>query len=139
MEEKEQNVKDLLKEELVNEIQAISSMEAGSEEQQRAVDNFSILYKLNLDQEKIDNDLDQREKQRDFEYAKEEQRIDEDRERKAEEKKNKYIQWGIDIASLVLPLSLYTKWLSKGFKFEQTGTFTSTTFRDLLKHIKPRR
>lgn len=139
MEEKEQNVKDLLKEELVNEIQAISSMETGSEEQQRAVDNFNILYKLNLDQEKIDNDLDQREKQRDFEYAKEEQRIDEDRERKAEERKNKYIQWGIDIASLVLPLSLYTKWLSKGFKFEQTGTFTSTTFRDLLKHIKPRR
>ena len=139
MEEKEQNVKDLLKEELVNEIQAISSMETGSEEQQRAVDNFSILYKLNLEQEKIDNDIDQREKQRDFEYAKEEQRIDEDRERKVEEKKNKYIQWGIDIASLVLPLSLYTKWLSKGFKFEQTGTFTSTTFRDLLKHIKPRR
>ena len=132
MEEKEQNVKDLLKEELVSEIQAISSMDAGSEEQQKAVDNFNVLYKLNLEQQKIDNDLAHREKQLDFEASKEEQRIE-------DEKRNKYIQWGIDIASLVLPLSLYTKWLSKGFKFEQTGTFTSTTFRDLLKHIKPRR
>lgn len=132
MEEKEQNVKDLLKEELVNEIRAISSMDAGSEEEQKAVDNFNVLYKLNLEQQKIDNDLAHREKQLDFDASKEEQRIE-------DEKRNKYIQWGIDIASLVLPLSLYTKWLSKGFKFEQTGTFTSTTFRDLLKHIKPRR
>lgn len=131
-EQKEQNVKDLLKEELVNEILAISSMDAGSEEERKAVDNFNVLYKLNLEQQKIDNDLAHREKQLDFDASKEEQRIE-------EEKRNKYIQWGIDIASLVLPLSLYTKWLSKGFKFEQTGTFTSTTFRDLLKHIKPRR
>ena len=131
-EKKEKNVKELLKEELVSEIQTISSMDAGSDELQRAVDNFNVLYRLNLEQQKIDNDLAHREKQLDFDASKEEQRIE-------DEKRNKYIQWGIDIASLVLPLSLYTKWLSKGFKFEQTGTFTSTTFRDLLKHIKPRR
>ena len=44
---------------------------------------------------------------------------------------------GMDIAGLVLPLVFYGIWMNKGFKFEETGSFTSTTFKNLLNRFRP--
>ena len=33
----------------------------------------------------------------------------------------------------------YSVWLKKGFKFEEKGIFTSTTFRSLWSKFKPRK
>lgn len=43
----------------------------------------------------------------------------------------------IAAAEIVLPLVFYAAWMRKGFKFEETGTFTSTTFRGLFGKFKP--
>lgn len=54
-----------------------------------------------------------------------------------EQKFNRYFVAGTAIISTVLPLACYGVWFKKGLKFEELGTFTSTTFRNLLSKIKP--
>lgn len=48
-----------------------------------------------------------------------------------------YLKLGAEIAGVVLPLMFYASWMSKGFKFEETGRFTSDTFRGLFMKFKP--
>jgi len=38
---------------------------------------------------------------------------------------------------LILPMTFYAVWMKRGFDFERTGTYTSTTFRGLFNNFKP--
>jgi hypothetical protein len=49
----------------------------------------------------------------------------------------KYAKLGIEIAGVVLPLIFYSHWMKNGLKFEETGTFTSQTFKGLINRFKP--
>ena len=55
----------------------------------------------------------------------------------SEERIHRYVRYGIDVAGIVLPLMFYATWMKKGFKFEETGTYTSTTFRGLFNRFRP--
>lgn len=57
-------------------------------------------------------------------------------ERDRLENRRQYIKLGIEAAGVVLPLVFYGVWMSKGLKFEETGTFTSTTFKNLINKFK---
>ena len=59
------------------------------------------------------------------------------KEQLAEQVKDRYFKLGIAAAEIVLPLIFYATWMRKGFKFEETGTFTSTTFRGLFNRFRP--
>lgn len=48
-----------------------------------------------------------------------------------------YFKVGIAAAELLIPLMFYGIWMWKGFKFEETGTYTSTTFRGLFNRFRP--
>lgn len=43
----------------------------------------------------------------------------------------------LEVGKLVLPLMCYGIWMNRGFKFEETGAFTSTTFKNLLNRFRP--
>ena len=47
------------------------------------------------------------------------------------------VRTGVAVGELVLPLMFYGVWMNKGFQFEKTGSFTSTTFKNLLTRFKP--
>lgn len=47
------------------------------------------------------------------------------------------VRMGVQIGELVLPLIFYGIWMNRGFKFEESGSFTSTTFKNLLNRFKP--
>ena len=53
------------------------------------------------------------------------------------QRKENIFKWCLGIAELILPLMFYAKWMKVGLKFEETGTFTSSTFRGLFTHFKP--
>lgn len=46
----------------------------------------------------------------------------------------KYTMYGAEIG---LPLLFYTVWMVTGFKFEETGTYCSPTFKGLIKFFRP--
>ena len=190
----EDNIKTLLEEEIAGEFGELSSLQVGSEEHTRAVDNLVKLYKLRIDEAKADmdyrekrdrremeaeqfkSDLERREQEQqlkrdqleeqikeresDNQFREQEQQLKRDqldeqikehedetdfREREEQLKRDqmedealgRYIRLGAELASIVLPLMFYANWMTKGFKFEETGTFTSTTFKSLFNRFKP--
>lgn len=152
---KKEQLKDLLSEEIKTQIQDLSKLDPGSTEKSKAVDDLATLYKLKIDETKMELDFDEKQARRKMDKEnrlkddaiKERQLKDENsvRERDelirkdqlVEQVKDRYIRLGIAAAEIILPLIFYSKWMKKGFKFEETGTFTSTTFRGLFNRFKP--
>ena len=125
-----EEIKELLEEEIKAEIENLSSLEAGSEKHSVAVESLAKLYKLRLDETK--NEMDCRDKSENREND-----IDFKRVQILEAGKDRYVKIGIAAAELILPLMFYAVWMRKGFKFEENGTYTSTTFRGLFNRFKP--
>ena len=151
----EKELRDLLSEEIKSEIQDLSELSPGSEEKSRAVVNLATLYKLKIEETKMELDFDEKEKRRKMDeennlkdVAMKEQQLKNEtfirerddlikKEQMTEQVKDRYIKLGIAAAEIILPLIFYSKWMKRGFKFEETGTFTSTTFRGLFNRFKP--
>lgn len=121
-----ENTRDLLNEEILNEIKNLCVMKKGEEEYSAAVDGLVKLYKIKLDEEKAIE-----------EFVEKQRRYSMDERQLTQQTKIGYFKIGIDIAGIVLPLIFYGIWMKKGFKFEETGTFTSATFRGLFNRFKP--
>lgn len=107
----ENKLREMLDKQIEEEIKALGLMSPGTEDYTRQVENIDKLYRLKMEED--------------------------DRIREKENDIKDYIKYGIDAAGIILPLAFYGIWMSKGFKFEQTGTFTSTTFRGLFQKFKP--
>jgi hypothetical protein len=128
-------LKELLEDEIVTEIEKISSMEPGSDQHEKAVKSLTELYWLNM--QETENERAFRETcERDVKDERDMQlRVEELKEKKLE----RYFRYGAEAAGLILPLVFYAFWMRKGFKFEETGTFTSTTFRGLFSKFRPKK
>ena len=50
---------------------------------------------------------------------------------------DRIIKIAVTILEVVPPLIFYGRWMKKGFKFEETGTYSSPTFRGLIRFFKP--
>lgn len=131
--EDKKDIKDLLEEEIRSEFEKLKSLKPGEKEHSEAVEAMVKLYKLNIDEtennrafmERSDRDID-----REREYQVKLMELN-------EAKWNRYFRFGAEMAGVTLPLLFYGIWMKKGFKFEETGTFTSTTFRGLFSKFRP--
>lgn len=118
---KEINNLEKLNEVIELQLEKLNTLELGSEEHKKATEALSQLYKLKIEEESTTVELGTKIKQ----YGK--------------ENKQAILKMGIDVAGIVLPLAFYATWMNKGFKFEETGSFTSTTFRGLFQKFKTTR
>ena len=116
-----ENINELLDEEIAAEIQSISEMKDGSTEKSKAISDLATLYKLRIEENKNLWEADEK-------Y---------DRRKMEEEIKDRYFKVGIAAAELMIPLVFYGIWMNKGFKFEETGAYTSTTFKGLFNRFRP--
>lgn len=115
----DEEIKKLLDGEIKAEIQNLSNMEDGSDEKSLAVENLVKLFKVKIDASKNERDLSDK------------------KDQFGEQIKDRYFRLGIAAAELILPLIFYGIWMRKGFKFEETGTYTSTTFKGLFNRFRP--
>lgn len=100
------DIKALLDGELATEIESLSVMENGSEEKASTVKQVETLYKLKLEDSKIER-----------EYA--------------EKKKSRWFQAITTVGSAFLGALAYDKWFKDGLEFEKEGTVTSSFFKTL--------
>ena len=130
-------IKKELEKEILKEIQDLSALESGSKEMDSAIENLATLYKLNIEEVKIEHEA--------MEKAFDRGSADETSARDLklrqqmlnESIKDRYFKLGLDVAGLIVPIIFYGIWMGRGLKFEETGTFTSTTFRGLFNRFKP--
>jgi hypothetical protein len=111
----DEEVKEMLEEEIKVGICGLSALEPGSKERTDAIKELVELYKLRVGEKETEN----REREERF-------RI-----------KDRYFKVAMEAATIVLPLLFYASWMKRGFMFEETGTFTSTTFRGLFNRFRP--
>ncbi|WP_289307821.1 hypothetical protein [uncultured Phocaeicola sp.] len=135
----DEEIKNLLDEEIKSQINTISGMDVDDENYSKAVDSLVKLHKLRIEETKSITDSENLayKRETDEETCKLNEEIRQ--EQLSEQKKDRYIRIGLDVAGLLVPIMFYSAWMRKGFKFEETGTFTSTTFRGLFGHFKPTR
>ena len=130
-------IRELLNEEIKSEIEGLSNLEVGTKEKAEAIDNLAALYKLRIDETKNEMELDEKLLRRidDKEQCERDELV---KAKEIEEQvKDRRIGRVIEVAGIVVPMVFYAVWMKKGFKFEETGTFTSTTFRGLFNRFKP--
>ena len=150
-----ENIKELLNEEIAAEIQAISSLNSGSEEKSKAIEDLAKLYRLRIEETKSELDAEDKRSRRtleseaivreneikksqlDVQIKADVQDEQYKRSQLDEQVKDRYFKLGIAAAELLIPLMFYGIWMRKGFKFEETGTYTSTTFRGLFNRFRP--
>ena len=115
----------LLNDEIVAEIQNLSEMEDGSEEKSQAIDNLVKLHRLRIEEIECELDADEIVKRRQMEH-----------EQRNEQVKERHFKVRVAAAELIVPLIFYGIWMRKGFKFEETGTYTSNTFKGLINRFR---
>lgn len=153
----EDGTKNLLIEEIQNEILGLNSLSLGSQEHSEAIDNLAKLYRLKIEENKIEWDADDKYERR----IMEKEQYDQDMKMKEDQIKNdavkssqeddlrraqleeakyeRYFKYGVEAGLGLITLMFYRSWMKKGFKFEETGTFTSKTFLGLIQKFRPTR
>lgn len=133
----ENSIKELLSEEIAEEIRALSTLDAGSKEKSTAIEDLTKLYKLRIEENKSEWEADEKYNRRMMEDEANTRDDELKQVQIAEQVKDRYFRLGIAAAELMIPLMFYGIWMKKGFKFEETGTYTSTTFRGLFNRFRP--
>lgn len=130
-------IDELLNEEIADEIKALSQLEPGSDEKSAAIEDLAKLYKLRIEENKSSWDADDKYNRRIMD-EKSNENDDEIKKKQIEEQiKDRYFKVGIAAAELMIPLMFYGIWMNKGFKFEENGTITSSTFKGLINRFRP--
>lgn len=132
-----ENINELLDEEIAAEIQSISEMKDGSTEKSKAISDLATLYKLRIEENKNLWEADEKYDRRKMEEEAGLRDEDIKRTQISEQIKDRYFKVGIAVAELMIPLVFYGIWMNKGFKFEETGAYTSTTFKGLFNRFRP--
>lgn len=132
-----ENINKLLDEEIATEIRSISEMKDGSTEKSKAISDLATLYKLRIEENRNLWEADEKYDRRKMEEEAGLRDEDIKRTQISEQIKDRYFKVGIAAAELMIPLAFYGIWMNKGFKFEETGAYTSTTFKGLFNRFRP--
>ncbi len=126
----DEEIRKSLEEEIKTEIRDLSTLEPGSKEKSTAIEDLAKLYKLRIEETKNEWDFNEKYESRDSDIQFKKDQLE-------EQVKDRYFRFGVEVAGIILPLIFYAIWMKRGFKFEETGTYTSTTFRGLFNRFKP--
>ncbi len=130
-------IRKMMDEEIKSQIEQLSELNPGTEEHAAATESLAKLYKLRVEEDK--NELEYETKHDQMQADSNRQTFDEEMQNKQlhEQDKDRLIRIGLETAGIILPLVFYGIWMRRGFKFEETGAFTSTTFRGLIGRFRP--
>lgn len=125
-------VNEVLNQTILDEIEKLQTAVTGSDAQGVALVNVKDLYHLKIEEEKtlLEIEVKQRQMEKDDEFRQQQLK---------EQVKDRYFRVGVETAGIVLPLVFYASWMKRGLKFEETGIFTSQTFKGLINKFKPTR
>lgn len=138
------NSRDLLLEAIVEQFDRLDQCE-DEEERKKIIDNLSTLYRLKLDETRLDGEYERdlhkfefdRKQYEDDKASKEDEKRYRDNQAR-EEKIDKYIEFGIKGGTTVLMIIAYDIWYRRGLKFEETGTVSTRMTQNLIGKLIPR-
>ena len=136
--------KELLEDVIAGKLQILKEeLSMDDKDKTESVSDVINLCKAMIEDDKVKLDNEEKIKKREAdERTLKEARESDEKFKEQQEKNQKWdrrIKYGLDAASIGLPLLFYGIWMRQGFRFEETGTYTSQTFRNLFGRFSPKR
>lgn len=123
---------EMMDKELKRRFEDLENLKTGSDEQGKATDNIVKLYKLRMDENEANVNKEADEDKLELEKHKLELEI-------AKADDDKFIRILTTVTSIgmtIAGLAVGSHWYGKGFKFEETGTICSSTFKGIMRDFK---
>ena len=118
----------MLRDELQREFENLKDMKSGTEEHKVGVDSLTKLLDRAIEMDKLEADVQEKAENREVDVGLKEKQMQED-------KKDRIVKNCLTAVSLIASVGL-TIWGScKSWKFEETGTITSTAGREFMKKL----
>ena len=118
----------MLRDELQREFENLKDMKSGTEEHKVGVDSLTKLLDRAIEMDKLEADVQEKAENREVDIGLKEKQMQED-------KKDRIVKNCLTAVSLIASVGL-TIWGScKSWKFEETGTITSTAGREFMKKL----
>ena len=127
-------LEDMLEDSLAKLIEEMDEMQPGSDEHVATARVFCDMYKTWIESNKVELEYNDRREQRAIDVAMDDKKAIENRN---QELIKTGVQVLLGVTSIAAPLAFYGVWMSRGFKFEETGTFTSNTFKGFFRNFRP--
>lgn len=141
-------IKTLLDDVIEMEIQNLKRFSPDDEGKADAIRDLAALHKLRIEEIKAHTDAEEKAQRREMDSEQRKAELaskDTDRNRDEElqacqlreQKIDRYVRVGVAAVELMAPLVFYGIWMKRGFKFEESGVYSSTTFRNLFSRFRP--
>ena len=127
-----ENLKKMLHEEIESQFDGLEGIEIGSEAYRNAVDGLSKLMDREIEISKLQAEREDKLESRAIETRLKNRQLMDD-------KTDKIIRNGLTAAGLVVTAGLTVWGTLKTFKFEETGTITSSIGRGFIQRLTPRK
>lgn len=122
----------LLETEIMDEFEELRKTDFGSEQYKIGVEGVTKLLDRSIEFDKFENEVGKESKNREYDNKLKEQQISDD-------KKYRWVQSGITVAGIVLPL-IVTVWGTRtSLKFEEEGTVTTIMGRGFINKLLPKK
>lgn len=129
-------------EELLNELTKLSTLDPNADEAKDLIKSIQALHQmrvkekdLNIEDSKIQNDYYLNQRKLDIDELKASNDNKNERIRARDARILQLVGFGVTLGTFAIGWGLRSKWLAKGFKFEETGTFSSKTMMECFKEV----
>ena len=121
-----------LDKELERRFEDLGNLETGSDEQGKATDNIVKLYKLRMDENEQENSKNADEDKAVLERHK----LELEEQKAKDDKLIRILTTVTSVGVQIAGFAVGSHWYGKGFKFEETGTICSSTFKGLMRDFR---
>ena len=129
-------------EELLNELTKLGTLDPNADEAKDLIKNIQALHQmrvkekdLSIEESKIQNDYYLNQRKLDIDELKASNDNKNERIRARDARILQLVGFGVTLGTFAIGWGLRSKWLAKGFKFEETGTFSSKTMMECFKEV----
>ena len=129
-------------EELLNELTKLGTLDPNANEAKDLIKNIQALHQmrvkekdLSIEDSKIQNDYYLNQRKLDIDELKASNDNKNERIRARDARILQLVGFGVTLGTFAIGWGLRSKWLAKGFKFEETGTFSSKTMMECFKEV----
>lgn len=121
-----------LDKELERRFEDLENLTTGSDEQGKATDNIVKLYKLRMDENEQESSKNADEDKAVLERHK----LELEEQKAKDDKLIRVLTTVTSVGVTIAGFAVGSYWYSKGFKFEETGTICSSTFKGLMRDFR---
>lgn len=132
-------IRDLLGEEIGNEIADLASLESGSEAKSKAIEDVAKLYRLRIEEIKAETEKEDAQERAKLERMKRDDAILSEELQRENQKIDRWVNVGLQVGLMIGGWIAYDIWQRRGLKFEEDGVITSPWTRNLMSKMFPKK